>query len=267
MTALGRKRKTMFRTVGAMTLTAILAASVGTQASAANRAVPIRPGAQETWQTEIAQVPKPSEGCVTADFPELEWQEIGCTATPSYPQPPRRGPRPLVVGNGRDISAKVPTGFISNAIGSFDSVVNVTSETGPIGNSGPSIANAYTLQLNTNTFVSTACATSPNAGCRGWQQFVYENYGTGGRAYIQYWLLQYNATCPAGVGWNQFSFSGDPDIYCWKNNSAGAVPVPNQPITNLANLSLSGAAGDGVTMFVGASAYARAGDNAVNAAA
>jgi len=46
--------------------------------------------------------------------------------------------------------------------------------------------------------------------------------------------------------------------------------VPNQPIANLANLSLNGtvsATGDQVILFVGTDMYARTGDNAVNAAA
>jgi hypothetical protein len=99
---------------------------------------------------------------------------------------------------------------------------------------------------------------------------VYANDGSSGAAFIQYWLLQYNAACPSGVGWNTFQFAGDTDIYCWKNDTGGAIAVPNQPITNLANLSLSGqagAGGDSVTLFDGATAYTRVGDNAVNAAA
>jgi hypothetical protein len=269
MTSFGRTRKTTHRILGCGALIVTLVASAaGAQVSAAEPAPPTRN--QQAWQNEIAQVPQPSKGCFTADFPDTRWQEVPCTATPPYPQPPRRGPRPQVVGDGNDVAARVPSGFISNAIGSFDKVTNVTSESGPIGNTGPSIPNAYTLQLNTNFFTSTACAASPNPGCLGWQQFVYENYGTGGRAYIQYWLIEYNTTCPAGAGWNQFSFTGFPEIYCYKNNSLGAVPVPNQPITNLKNLSLSGVAtagGDSVTMFVGGTAYSKAGDNAVNAAA
>src|SRR6266545_3776978 len=137
-----------------------------------------------------------------AENPKLQWRAAACTAAPNLPQPPKHGARPLVVGNGDDVAAQVPSGFISTAIGSFDSVVNVTSESGPIGNSGPSIANAYTLQLNTNFFASTACAGSPNAGCQGWQQFVYGNDGSSGAAVIQYWLIKYNAPCPGGVGWN-----------------------------------------------------------------
>ena len=226
---------------------------------------------REDWRISMAQVPLPRKGCFQSSYPSREWHEVTCMPTPNYPMPPRRGPRPLVVGNNNDIAAQAPTAFISTGIGSFQSATGVTSESGPIGNTGPSIANAYTLQLNTNFFTSTVCASSPNPGCLGWQQFLYENFGSGGRAYIQYWLIRYNKTCPAGQSWNQFSFTGSTDIYCWKNNSGGAVPVPNQPITNLGNLSLSGAVsttGDSVTVSTGSlPLYARSGDNAVNAAA
>ena len=79
-----------------------------------------------------------------------------------------------------------------------------------------------------------------------------------GRAFIQYWLIKYNTACPAGQNWNQFSFPGSTDIYCFRNDQRGAVSVPNQPITNLAQLSLSGtvsASSDSVTMFAGNSAF------------
>ena len=265
MSSFGRARKRIYSIVSAVTLATVvvaLAAWAPTQAQGA-------PATQKDWQNRIAQAPRPAPGCFTGEYPKLDWHATACSTAPSVPQPPRRGARPQVVGNGDDIAAKVPSGFISTAIGSFDAVTNVTSESGPIGNTGPSIANAYTLQLNTNFFDSTACAASPNPDCQGWAQYVYANDGSNGTAFIQYWLLQYNAACPAGVGWHQFSFTGDPDIYCWKNNTGGAVAVPNQPITNLASLSLSGqatATGDAVTLFVGGTAYTRVGDNAVNAA-
>ncbi|TPL49566.1 VWD domain-containing protein [Mesorhizobium sp. B2-4-6] len=225
---------------------------------------------QIDWRNAMAQVPQPKKGCFKAEYPSREWQEITCTETPNYPQPPRRGPHPLTVGNSNDVAAQAPSGFISTAIGSFDNVTNVTSESGPIGNSGPSIANAYTLQLNTNFFPSSvSCTGSPNPNCQGWQQFVFENNGSIARGYIQYWLIKYNKTCPSGASWNQFSFTGDTDIYCWKNNSLGAVPVPLQPVTNLAQLSLTGnvgAGGDSINVTVGGTIYSRTGDNAVNAA-
>jgi hypothetical protein len=270
MTGFSRRRtRTIGRALGAA---AVSAALVATAVYA--QAVPGRPpgkAAVESWQNEVAQVPTRSTGCFTAAYPQTDWQQVQCTSAPNHPMPPRFGPPPQTIGNTFDVAARVPSGFISNAIGSFENVSAGISESGPIGNTGPNIANAYTLQMNTNFFASTACAGSPNPNCRGWEQFVFENTGSFGRAFIQYWLLQYNAACPAGQGWNQFSFTGDTDIYCWKNNSGGTVPVPNQPVTqaNLSQLSLSGnvsAAGDSVTMFVGSTAYTRVGDNAVNAA-
>jgi hypothetical protein len=225
---------------------------------------------REEWLKEIRKVPVPKQGCFKATHPSTEWQEVPCTAAPPYPMPPRRGSRPLVVGNSNDVSPQVPSGFISTAIGSFDSVTGVTSESGPIGNSGPPVADAYTLQINTNFFSSTACAGSPNPACKGWEQFVFWNDGSSGSIFIQYWLIKYNATCPAGVGWNQFSFNGGTEIYCYKNNNTGAAPVPNQPIANLGQLSLTGtvsASGDSIILSTGSNAYSVPGDNAVNAAA
>ncbi|HXT20977.1 MAG TPA: hypothetical protein VN923_09520 [Thermoanaerobaculia bacterium] len=225
---------------------------------------------RQDWHLAMAQVPLPKKGCFESAYPSRQWREVTCIPGPDYPMPPRRGARPLVVGNGDDVAAQAPSGFISTAIGSFPTVTNVTSESGPVGNTGPSLPNTYTLQLNTNFFSSTVCAGSPNPGCRGWEQFVYENRNTFGRAFIQYWLIRYNATCPAGQSWNQFSFTGSTDIYCWKNNTGGTVAVPTQPITNLGNLSLTGAAsssGDSVTVSTGSTIYSRAGDNAVNLAA
>jgi von Willebrand factor type D domain len=264
------RQKKMYGVLGVMALTAILLVSAcTTDGTVASRPTPTTTSEQH-WRTEIEKIPPPRKGCFKTVYPKLEWREVACTRTPTYPQPPRHGPRPFTVGNNNDVSAQVPTGFISTATGSFDSVTGVTSESGPIGNTGPAVANAYTLQLNTNFFASTACAGSPNPSCLGWQQFVFENNGSTGRAYIQYWLIKYNKTCPPGAGWNQFSFAGSTDIYCWKNDSMGAGPVPAQPITNLGQLSLSGTVGtggDSVTMFVAGTAYKTTGDNAVNAAA
>jgi hypothetical protein len=230
---------------------------------------------REEWQKSMSQVPLPKKGCFRGVYPSMEWQETPCTTGPAYPMPPRRGPRPLTVGNRSDVSPQVPSGFISTAIGSFDSVTGVTSESGPIANTGPSLPDTYTLQINTEQFKSTACAgspnTDPNTGCRGWQQFVFENNPSSHRVGIQYWLIRYNTTCPAGAGWNQFSFTGDTDIYCWKNNSMGWASVAAaQPIANLGQISLTGAvsaSGDSVTLASGNNIDSVPGDNAVNAAA
>ena len=226
---------------------------------------------QETWRNEIAKVPQPKKGCFTAKFPAKEWQEVPCVATPDYPMPPRSGIVSQVIGsNNGDVSARAPSGFITQAIGSFDSLTNVTSESGTIGNAGPAVANAYTLQLNTDFFTSTACSTSPNAGCRGWAQYVFENNNVSHRAFIQYWLVNYQAVCPAG--WQTFPPAPAAPVHCViLSNSSGAVSTTGfVPVTNLGQVTLTGnatATGDSIVLTVGGSAFTRNGDNAVNAAA
>ncbi|CAG0963202.1 hypothetical protein ANAEL_00753 [Anaerolineales bacterium] len=222
----------------------------------------------EAWRLSMAQAPLPKKGCFQSSYPSKDWQEVSCTTAPPYPYIPRRPPRALIVGNGNDASAQVPTGHISTAIGSFDSVTGVTSESGPVC-SGASVADAYSLQLNTNFFYgSTACNGAANpAVCQGWEQFVFANDGSSGAAFIQYWLISYNTTCP--TGWFSYTYPGPTDISCYKNDNNGAVSVPNQPITNLGQLQLSGsvgAGGDNVTLSTGTNIYSIVGDNAVDAA-
>ncbi len=222
---------------------------------------------RKQWSHSMLVKPAPKKGCFTSTYPNTEWKQVPCAAKRTIPMIPRHGPRPNVVGNSNDISGQAPSGHISAAIGDFENVTNVTSESGPIGNAGPSLANTYTLQINTNFFGGTSvCAASPNPGCQGWEQFVYEN-DSSGFAYIQYWIIAYNANCPTGQGWNQIALYGG--TYCWKNNSAGPVGVPLQPITNMGNWTFSGrvsSTGDSVTMSTGTNAYTQSGDNAVDAA-
>lgn len=220
------------------------------------------------WAVDMHTKRAPNKGCFTATYPAAEWRQVQCVPAPNLPFIPRRGPRPFIVGNGDDILAVAPSGTITQAFGHFENPVNVTSESGMINNTGAAVNNAYSLQINTNFMISTACATSPNAGCRGWEQWVHFNNGTTGVAFIQYWLIQFNAACPAG--WIQFTFPASTDIYCFRNNTGGGVAVPNQPITNIANWTLSGTAtttGDSVGMFDGTTLHTQAGDNSVNAAA
>jgi hypothetical protein len=219
------------------------------------------------WRIAMAQIELPKKGCFQSTFPSRDWREVTCVAGPNYPMPPRNGPVPLVVGNGDDIAAQAPSGFISTAIGSFDSLTNVTSLSGPIGNTGPSVANAYTLQINTNFFSNSVCSgAAVPANCSAWEQFVFENNNVSHRAFIQYWIIRYDNPCPTGQSWNQITLSGH--IYCWKNNSGGVVNTDAQPVGNLANLSISGnvtATSDTVTVSDGTNIWARNGDNAVAA--
>jgi hypothetical protein len=282
------KRRQIMKTLRVIRITTFAAAVVGAlfgahslaaapqqtsrpQASAAGaeQVSPEEAQRRKDWNHSMLLKAAPGKGCFTSAYPSTEWKKVACGPKRTMPMLPRNGPRPNIVGNNNDISAEAPAGHISTAIGHFENISNVTSESGPVNNTGPSNANTYTLQINPNHFIvgggTGVCAGSPNTGCGSWQQFVYENNGSGS-AYIQYWLLAYGATCPTGQNWNQLSLYGS--IYCWKNNSKGPAMVPAQAITNMANWTMSGqvsAAGDSVTMSTGTHAYTANGDNSVDA--
>jgi hypothetical protein len=219
------------------------------------------------WRKAIAHTRQPTKGCFTARYPSLKWQTVRCVPTPKYPMPPKHGVAPLIGGggNGSDISAQAPTGHISSATGSFDTLTNVTSESGPIGNTGSSFADTYTLQVNSEFFTTTTCNASTNSACRGWEQFVFENNPSSHRAFIQYWLTDFGASCPA----NFQSFTIGTHADCVQIfNTSGAVPTTPVPVTNLGQVTLTGTASagaDSVTMTIGGTAFSRAGDNSVNA--
>lgn len=221
---------------------------------------------QGDWRSAIAAKPQPKKGCFTAKFPSLEWKEVRCVEGPRQPMVPKSGIVPEIVGNGDDIAAEAPSGIIASAIGTFDSLTNVSSESGPIGNAGASLPNTYTLQINTDFFQTSVCSTSPNANCRGWEQFVFENNPNSHRAFIQYWLTNFDGACPA----NFQSFPlGPGHNHCVQlSNLSGAVSTTAVPVTNLGQVTLTGTAtpgADSITMTIGGSAFSRNGDNSVNA--
>jgi hypothetical protein len=234
-------------------------AAADAPAAANEKVTPEEAKKRQDWRDQMLKKPAPKKGCFNAAYPKTDWQEVPCGTAPNIPAGPRKGPRPATIGNGADISARAPTGNISQAIGHFENVTNVTSETGQIANAGAQIANTYTLQINTdwpNGGASTACTGHP--GCRGWEQWIFWNTGTSsGYAAEQYWLIGYNAACPAG--WNTAGTS------CWRN-ATNAVTIPNQPITNMANWRFTGTAtatGDSITLSTGTNVYTATGDNSV----
>jgi hypothetical protein len=212
------------------------------------------------WRQSMAHSATPQSGCFSADYPSTQWQEVPCTTAPAVPYPPARGPgpRPATIGNGNDVSAEV-TDVMSEAIGSFDSVIGVTSETGIEG------PNSFSLQLNSNFFTSTACDGTTNpTKCLAWQQFVYSNSQCSGSTtsctFMQYWLLDYGASCPGG--WMSYQSS------CYRN-SAAIITVPAQTISALSMMSVTGqavAGGQDTLVFaVGSSLYTvTSPDNIVN---
>lgn len=110
----------------------------------------------KAWHISMMQIPLPKKGSFEASYPSKEWREVPSTKkAPPIPFLRRRGVRPLTIGNGNDVSAQPCAGLISSATGTFDSVTGVTNESGQINNTGPMVANAYSIQLNTNFFKST----------------------------------------------------------------------------------------------------------------
>ncbi len=191
------------------------------------------PKDQQAWTALMAKTPIPKKGCFNASYPKPRWQEVPCVKAPELPQN---------VGNGVDWAATVAGTPLTSATGSFDSVSGVSSETGttfsancknPVAN----VPNVFSLQLNTTSGFTTkpagiaACQTA--AGCQGWQQFVYSS--TYNLVFMQYWLLGFGPTCPAG--WT--SAAGG----CYQNSNATAVPA--QTIANLRQLSLTASANSG----------------------
>jgi hypothetical protein len=193
------------------------------------------------WQQAMAKLKVPGKGCFTASYPKVGWARTACKKAPDHPYPPVHGPHPQTVGNGVDISAMV-AGQLTSATGSFGSVSPGIAETGQQNGIGPQVANTFSLQLNTKPFMAPACTGSPNPGCQGWEQFVYST--TDNDVFVQYWLLRYNTTCPAG--WNTFHFAPpDTDTYCWRNSTSS--PFTSAPLTaaGLAGTMLTGSAASG----------------------
>jgi hypothetical protein len=226
---------------------ALAAASLGVgSASAATRPI-ARTKAQ--WQAAIAHVPEPGSGCYRASYPALQWHAVRCVTAPKIPLAPALPARsagragPVKVGDGDDYSAKV-TGLISKATGTFTDVSPGITEKGKLGNEGSKVKNGFSLQLNTQ-FISgsPACSGSSDpAKCLAWQQFVYTYKGCSSDSsvsciFMQYWLIDYDATCPSG--W--FTYSED----CYTNSDAAEVGTVTAP--DLASVQLSGSAASGAS--------------------
>jgi hypothetical protein len=188
----------------------------------------------------MTKTPVPGKGCFEASYPSMDWEEVGCVHRDPVPYMPSR--TPLVIGNGPDHAARV-SGLLTSAAGSFTSITGVTWE-----KSG-GVNDSYTLQINSQAFATTACNGAPNPKCMGWQQFVHVNTGIPGNdtgtVFMQYWMLEHGAPCPAG--WVKFLFPNDidPNAYCYRDSPHKAVG--NQPIANLINLKLTGTAASGGT--------------------
>jgi hypothetical protein len=169
------------------------------------------------------------------------------------PRPLLRSARyagPALVGGDTDYSAQV-AGLISQATGTFQDVSPSITEQGYVGGNDTLTANAFTLQLNSQPFFgSPACdGSSDPSSCQAWQQFVYgydqcSNDTT--CIFMQYWLIDYDATCPSG--W--ISAAPEEPGNCFINSNAAKVSVLTA--SELASVQLTGSAllggGDGVSL-------------------
>lgn len=207
-----------------------------------------------SWRLMMLRVPKPG-ACTMATYPQRQWQAVPCGKTRNIPVVPAHGN--TVGDTAGDYSAQEqpPVGVLI-AEGLFPQVSGVTSEHSKYY---PSLANDYSLQLNTQLrcpklplcygFPTATCKTlgSPQPQkCGAWEQFVYQS--NGGIYYpglfMEYWLINFapvgSAQCPI-VGskyWNPYIAGNELD--CWINSSQ--INTPLFPVTSLDDLTLYGQA-------------------------
>lgn len=199
-------------------------------------AVAPRAVSDAAWQQAIAQAPAPGGGCFHASYPALVWHATPCAVPPTWPmEPALPAGAPAAVGDGHDYSARV-AGRIRTATGSFHKVSPGITEKGKVDNEGAPHPNTFTLQLNTEFFSSPTCAGSADPStCLGWQQFVYET--SSNMVFMQYWLIDYDATCPT----HWFTYQSD----CYVNsdasvNAGSPVTAPALATTKLQGQAVRG---------------------------
>ena len=239
------------RSLGVLAALALASASITTGSALAATHPTAQTKAQ--WRAAIAQVRQPGSGCYHASYPALQWRATRCVTAPNIPLVPvplsrsARHGAPETVGDGTDYSAVV-SGLISKATGTFQDVSSGITVKGQPGGSGSQTANAFSLQLNSQFFAgSPACSGSSDpSGCLAWQQFVYTYESRrSGDIFMQYWLINYDATCPSG--W--YSYSDD----CYTNSNASTVSTLTAAELASVNLTGSAASGgqDAVSLSVG----------------
>jgi hypothetical protein len=235
-------------------------ASAGQAAAAA---VDPEAAARASWRVSMAHNDASPEGCFHASYPSFVWEATSCKVAHPRVHPvfhkPTNGTK-FVTGNGNDYVAEA-AGLISATLGTFPSVADIKTEksagVAAFGAGGILGSNEYSIQLNTN-FTGTTSVCAGHSGCTVWQQFIYAtdyNVKGEGAVFIQYWLIDFgSARCPSGFGSDG---AGD----CFGNSSI--VTAPDMPITDLGELTLSGAAvaggNDTVTFNNGSEAFSLTG--------
>jgi hypothetical protein len=197
--------------------------------------------AQATWRAFMSQNSAREAGCFHTSYPSFEWETVECKVAHSRVRPIPRVTWADAVGQVGDDSGYLARahGLITETVGTFPNVTGVAAErdVGPDVLAGGAMpkANAYSLQINTNSTGTTA-ACAGHAGCTVWQQFVYaQDYQVDGEAalFMRYWLVGWGPShCP--TGWARAAQD------CYRESAV--VTAPDLPITSLAQLMLSATA-------------------------
>lgn len=185
----------------------------------------------------------------------LSWSRVPCSSV-SAPIP-NAASAPSYVGDGKDYAISVSPHRIKTAIGSFPAVTGVKSvKSVNVGVGCICGKDAYSLQLNSNFYVTTNCGQNPK--CVGWEQFALtspvDKHHHFALLFIQDWRIaqtKVRLACPAkSTGWQQVGYD------CFY--SSRGIEVPEIPIQQLGEVTLSGSAapnGDSVFLSDGTTVY------------
>jgi hypothetical protein len=182
----------------------------------------------QIWRASLMRAPLPTSGCFEASYPSVAWVRAACSTAPNLPPSVARESHSDFLGQ----PTLVAPNLISAAAGSFPSAT-ITGETNDPTAGVTGKSSVYSLQINSNLFFSTTCSGVPN--CRGWEQFVYQNYPTKGFLAIWDWTM--GKPHPRGGNWKCGR------VYCYYLSRALTTPV--QSIAGLVDMSLAGSAAAG----------------------
>jgi len=211
------------------------------------RPVPAKHDLDPEWHKHMRDT-VPGVGCFSATPPDTVWHQVPCGKAPKVHFAPA-----IVGGSGGD-SMVSTSGLLTAVWGSFPTV------SGP-GYPDFSPFGAFSLQVNSNTFVTPLCNLSPNPNCMGWQQFIAAaspncTFGCSGftEIFMQYWLIGYNRACPSG--WESFTDGGVcSGNCCWVNSdsaSGAAYPYWNKlQYVKLSGQVINGGINDYVDFYDG----------------
>jgi hypothetical protein len=104
---------------------------------------------RDDWRRTMSQKPVPKIGCFEAAHPSTEWKEVPCVQPPPYPYPPSTHLSPRIIGGAAQPGFSAEKTGLTIAQGMFEEAV-VSDESGQVRGHPPLIANAFSLQLNTN---------------------------------------------------------------------------------------------------------------------